>query len=74
MIDPKKIAEWRLAVARGKQAPSEAAPALLRERDDLIALLREVHEQMQTWFSSEYMEYPLTKRIAVFLANAEEKP
>jgi hypothetical protein len=57
VIDPKKIEEWRAAYVRlaGTMAPSgdaariiaDAFPALLAEREEMLALLREIANEVK---------------------------
>ena len=74
MTDPKQIEEWKeLGEARGwyddedVNSLRDAVVDLLAERDSLLSLLRESHDAMVTWFSSEYAEHALAKRVAAAL-------
>jgi len=80
MIDPKKIAEWSDALrpeTLGRSGPGsrfivlaiEAIPTLLAEREEMLALLREVEEEADGVAIGRTCSYcrRIAKRLAAFL-------
>jgi hypothetical protein len=81
MIPKEKIAEWKQG--RTDLESREASDALLRERDDLIALLRDAQQfaanvaiasevDRSEWNLHRGMAGVLRDKIAAFLASGPE--
>jgi hypothetical protein len=53
--------------------PRPEIERLRAELDRMREALRECHEAMQTWFSSEYAEHPIAKRAAAILGPSRSQ-